>query len=76
MTPDKQTVQNITERLSSLFQRTLVLDTQVETMMGNATPDVQSPVLVSISVLQKTPLANKVRYSAKRCIIRIYLPMH
>ena len=48
MDPDKQTMKNIAERLNSLFQRTLVLDTQVETMMGNTTLDVQSPVMVSI----------------------------
>ena len=43
----------LTEKMNDLMQRTLVLDTKVETMMRNACLDIQSPRLVSAHRMPK-----------------------
>ena len=47
MDPDKQTMNHIAERMIALYNRTVQLETQASTTMGDFGNDVQAPVMVT-----------------------------
>ena len=47
MNPEEETMKHLAEQMNNLMQTTYVLDTKVATMTGNASMEVQSPMLAS-----------------------------
>ena len=47
MVPDKITMKDIAERLIALYNKTVMLDSQAATIMGDFSFDVPAPVKVS-----------------------------
>ena len=47
MDPDKQTMNHIAERMIGLYNRTVKLETQAATIMGDYSMDVQGPMMVT-----------------------------
>ena len=48
MTPEEKTVKDIAERMVELYNRSVKLDSQAATTMGDFSFDVPAPVIVSV----------------------------